>query len=52
MMRGAVHVKQMGAAGHVPPSDLFGADKPISGSLILLLIRTSLKAKALEAVGG
>ena len=44
-------MKQLGAAGHVPPSDLLGADKPISGSLMLLLIRTLLRAKALEAVG-
>lgn len=51
MMRGAVHVKQLRAAGHVPSLDLLGADKPISGSLMLLLIRTSLRAEALEAVG-
>lgn len=51
-MGGAVHGKQLSAVGHVPPLDLLGADKPISGSSVLLLIRTSLRAKALEAVGG
>lgn len=52
MMRGAVQMKQLRAVGHVPPLDLLGADKSISGSLMLLLFRTLLRAKALEAVGG
>lgn len=46
ILRGAVHVKHLRAVGHVPPLDLLGADKPISGSLVLLLIRTLLRAKA------
>lgn len=39
------------AAGHVPPLDLLGADKRISGSLVLLLVRSLLRAKALKPVG-
>lgn len=37
--------------GLIPPLDLLGADKPISGSLVLLLSRTLLGEKALEPVG-